>query len=261
MKWKLKVALYSLFILVVACKQTPPTDNHKSAVDSSSQDLSIRGNWIQLDILDSLGAGHKIYMPNNLTFSELRIAENPDSFYFDNGDLEEFSAKAIKQGANQYYVKDLCAFPHSAFYFSEGMMEYYDSAANKLHRYIKVDNTWSDSTHDMFELFGIINHTLFAGKYTIKEAKNSEVKFTQNQKIQGWNDFDSYEFGLNGDIASMSEEPLLIIHDTKGKNHVFCYTLEAEVLKLYQAINTECKDCKPFYERGKLKYSLINQKK
>lgn len=229
-----------------------PSTNTTSSNSADSAEYSLRGNWILKEILDSVQLGHTIYMPQNSLFTEVRIGDDRDSFHFDNGDLESWKSFAKKIGRNTYSVPDLCAFPHSAFYFTQTEMHFYDSAAGKEHRYIRIDSSWSDSTHANFELFGLINKVLFQGKYSILGSiQANDIEFTAKQDVSNHPEWASYEFFLNGDMASMSEEPLLSFERKKGKSQLYIYQHHGDTLFLFAAKNTECKDCKPFYERGK----------
>jgi hypothetical protein len=217
------------------------------------------GNWVLSSLIDSVERTHSLKRLPQFIFSEMLIPATGKTITFINGDMSVWTSPYTVSKAKTLDAPGMMKIPHSALFIdANNHLCYFDSALQQRVIYSRVspDVKRNPAGYAQFEL---INKMLFEGKYESLPAKNT-VEFAEGQKVKGWNDFDRYEFYINSDMASTSEENLISMEGNK-KLALFIYRFRGDTLKLFEAKNTECAECKPFYVRGKLVMQLVKDRR
>lgn len=224
---------------------------------------NIYGHWLLESLLHYADSAKSILGHKQFFCSEIIITPNNDSVTIVNGDYEYWKTKSDSISETEISLEHLSHMPHSNLYLVENnKLMYYDSAAKKPFYYIK-SNISSPSVFniDFPVMKSEIIKKLFVGEFVDIEA-NKSVKFLANNQIKGFSEYVDYQVFINNEIADKSESNLMLLESKKKnkvKKNLFIWQFSADTLKLYTTINTECKECKPFYEKGVIWKTLIKK--
>jgi len=238
--------------IVLACQNEDHNGNHKS---------NIYGSWMLEDILLHVDSSKSILGHKQFFCSEIVISGNTDSAIIINGDKESWKIKVDSINENEISMKLLSAMPYSNLYLlANGKLFYYDSAAKKSFYFIKNKNNPVSSSSIRFSALKYeINKKLFEHNFTDVNTKTN-IYFNAFNAVNGIEGFTNYETFINHPKTRLSDDNLMELSNPKtNKKELFIWKFEKDTLNLYFTQNFECKECKPFYERGAIWKSFIKQ--
>jgi hypothetical protein len=151
--------------------------------------------------------------------------------------------------------------PHSNLYLTpENKLMYYDSAAKKTFYFIKtLNNPVVKANLHLPAMKYEINKRLFEHTFIDTETKK-KISFSAFNEVKGDREFNAYQTFINDETADKSEGNIMEFSNPKTKkNKITIWLFKQDTLKIYTSINTECKECKPFYERGVIWKTLVKQ--
>jgi hypothetical protein len=237
------------------------TDNPKQEVVKEVVPPQIYGHWLLESILNHVSQTKTIVGFKQFMFTEIIIDKKADSLILVNGDMEFWKTSFDSISLTEASVKDLTHMPHSNLYVNqENKLFYYDSAAKKTFTYIQAENNpIVKANTDLPALKYAINKMLFEGEYA-DASNNYGVKFTALNEITGIDGYQNYQTFINNDMAAMSENDLMELNSIgKKQSKLLIWQMKSDTLLLFEANNTECKTCKPFYEKGSVWKKLIRK--
>lgn len=223
--------------------------------------LEIYGNWLLESLLIHADSTKSILGHKQFFCSEIIIAKNSDSVTIVNGDLEFWNTKCDSISQTEMAITHLSYMPHSNLYLTDNdKLFYYDSAAQKAFYFIRaVNNPIAKPNFNLTAMKYELNKHLFAHNFIDLET-NKPLTFSPLNIIKGNKEFTNYQTFINNDMANMSEDNLMEWSNLKTKKtKLIIWKFSADTLKLFTTINTECKDCKPFYEQGVLWKTLVKK--
>ncbi|MES2655391.1 MAG: hypothetical protein V4620_07375 [Bacteroidota bacterium] len=234
--------------IFVSCGNEAPKEQAKTV-----EPPQIYGHWLLESVLNHVYKTKNIHGFDQFLCSEIIIDKNADSIILVNGDVEFWKSGFDSISLTEIAVEGLSHMPHSNLFVSkDDKLFYYDSAAKKTFTYVRaINNPIVKVNSDLPALKYAINKHLFEGEFT-DLANNYGVKFTAMNEINGIDGYQSYQTFINNDKASMSENDLMEISNiTTKESKLLIWEAKGDTIQLYEAMNTECKTCKPFYEKGK----------
>lgn len=254
-----KITHYIIAFVVtifVSCGNEAPKEEVKTV-----EPPQIYGHWLLESVLNHVHKTKTIHGFDQFLCSEIIIDKNADSIILVNGDVEFWKSKFDSISLTEAAVLDLSHMPHSNLFVSkDDKLFYYDSAAKKTFTYIRaINNPIVKVNTDLPALKYAINKHVFEGEFT-DLTNNYGVKFTAMNEVNGIDGYQSYQTFINNDKASMSENDLMEISNiTTKESKLLIWEAKGDTLHLYEAMNTECKTCKPFYEKGKQWKTLLRK--
>jgi hypothetical protein len=246
------IALSALFI--VSCSNNTPTQ-------LQNEKPTIYGNWLLASLLNYVDSTQSILGHKQFFCSEIIIDKNSDSVTIVNGDYEYWKTKYDSISETEISLQHLSHMPHSNLFLTDdNRLLYYDSAAQKTFYFIKaINNPIVKTNSDLPAMKYEINKRLFEHTFIDVET-NKSISFTALNEVKNEKEFTHYQTFINNDKANMSEDNLMEWTNPKTKlTKLTIWKFYGDTLKIYSTINTECKDCKPFYERGVIWKSLLKK--
>lgn len=252
-----KIGIFKIItiLLLASC------GNNKKVEEQTKPD--IYGHWLLESLLNHADSAKSILGHKQFFCSEIIISKNSDSVTIVNGDYEYWKTKSDSISPTEISLAHLSHMPHSNLYLIDNnKLMYYDSAARKPFYYIKSKTEVSDSVNIDFPMMkSEITQRLFTGNF-VDLKLNKKVKFLPNYKTKGLLEYADYEIFINNETADQSESNLLLLKANKNKKvekKFLIWQFQADTLKLFTTINTECKECKPFYEKGVIWKTLLKK--
>lgn len=221
----------------------------------------IYGHWLLESLLNYADSTKSILGHKQFFCSEIIITPKSDSVTIVNGDFEYWKTKCDSISEKEMALEHLSHMPHSnLFLTADNKLTYYDSAAGKPFYFIKVPNNPIVKVNiDLPAIKYQINKNLFEHQFTDLET-NKTVSFTGFNEVKGFKEFTNYQTFINNDYSGMSEDNLMEFTHLKNKaKKLTIWKFSQDTLKLYTTINTECKECKPFYEKGVIWKTLLKK--
>jgi hypothetical protein len=221
----------------------------------------IYGHWLLASLINYADSAKSILGHKQFFCTEIIISQNSDSVTIVNGDYEYWKTKCDSISETEMALEHLSHMPHSnLFLIAENKLTYYDSAAGKPFYFIKVPNNPIVKVNmDLPAIKYQINKNLFEHQFTDLET-NKSVSFTGFNDAKGFKEFTNYQTFINNDRALMSDGNLMEFSHKKTKAFkLTIWEFKKDTLKIYTTFNTECKDCKPFYEKGVIWKTLLKK--
>jgi hypothetical protein len=101
----------------------------------------------------------------------------------------------------------------------------------------------------------LINKTLSDNIYSTKSSK-TEIKFTEDGKVEGLSNFKDYYISINGDSADTRGITAIRFTTVDGSDKKLGIEFQKDKIELYDLVLLTKSDEKPSYRKGKLLYSL-----
>ena len=221
----------------------------------------IYGNWLLESLLNYTDSTKNIIGHKQFFCSEIIIKPHSDSVTIVNGDYEYWNTKCDSISETEISLQHLSHMPHSNLYLTpENKLMYYDSAAKKTFYFIKaINNPIVKANVHLPAMKYEINKRLFEHTFIDLETKK-KISFSALNEVKGDKEYKTYQTFINDETADKSEENLMELSNPKTKkNKITIWEFKQDTLKIYTSINTECKECKPFYERGVIWKTLVKQ--
>jgi hypothetical protein len=221
----------------------------------------IYGNWLLESLLNYTDSAKSIIGHKQFFCSEIIIKPHSDSVTIVNGDYEYWNTKSDSISETEISLHHLSHMPHSNLYLTpENKLMYYDSAAKKTFYFIKtLNNPVVKANLHLPAMKYEINKRLFEHTFIDIET-NKKISFSAFNEVKGDREFKAYQTFINDETADRSEGNIMEFSNPKTKkNKITIWLFKQDTLKIYTSINTECKECKPFYERGVIWKTLVKQ--
>jgi hypothetical protein len=221
----------------------------------------IYGNWLLESLLNYTDSTKSIIGHKQFFCSEIIIKKHSDSVTIVNGDYEYWNTKSDSISETEICLHHLSHMPHSNLYLTpENKLMYYDSAAKKTFYFIKaVNNPIVKANLQLPAMKYEINKRLFEHNFIDLETKK-KISFSALNEVIGDKEYKTYQTFINDETADKSEGNIMEFSNPKTKkNKITLWLFKQDTLKIYTSINTECKECKPFYERGVIWKTLVKQ--
>lgn len=252
-----KIIIVVLVIISVVLFQSCTNNNLKT----ETQKPEIYGNWLLESFLTHIDEAKSITGAKQFFCTEIIIKKNADSVTIVNGDYEYWNTKCDSISETEMALEHLSHMPHSNLYLTlENKLMYYDSAAKKTFYFIKAENNPIVKTNLHLPAMKFeVNKRLFEHTFVDLET-NKKLSFNAFNEVKGEKEFSTYQTFLNNEMADKSEGNLMEFSNFKTKKtKLTIWEFKKDTLKIYTTINTECKECKPFYERGVIWKTLVQQ--
>lgn len=247
--------LIAFYFVIINCN-----NNNTKKVNTEKQ--NIYGTWLLESLLNYVDSTKKILGHKQFFCSEITINKNSDSAIIVNGDFEFWKTKYDSISETEISLRHLSHMPHSNLYLTEeNKLIYYDSAAKKTFYFIKaINNPIVKPNLDLPAMKYEINNNLFSHTFIDLETKK-KISFSGLNEVKGDKEFSNYQTYINNEIADMSEDNIMNWYNLKTKkSKLTIWEIKADTLKIYTTFNTECDECKPFYERGVIWKTLLKIK-
>ncbi|MCV9928013.1 hypothetical protein OIU83_10140 [Flavobacterium sp. LS1R49] len=254
MKKFIQSTFYCATIVLLTLTATSCKDSKKET--EKEQSNAFAGIWIAKDFIDNIIIDNGIKTVNN-GVTEIIIPENvKDSIIFINEDLEK--DKHFASFKNDTLVNHLHETKTQKAVIQNGNLillpldERYHSQ-----EYIKADSSLIKKAKDLnvSVLRVLINKTLSDNTYSTKSSK-TEIKFTEDGKVEGLANFKSYYISINGDSADTQGITAINFTTLDGSNKNLGIEFQKDKVELYDLVLLTKSDEKPSYRKGKLLYSL-----
>ena len=250
-----------LFMVVIVFVVIAQSCNNANEPKNEEIKPEIYGNWLLESLLNYTDSAKSILGHKQFFCSEIIIKPHSDSVTIVNGDYEYWNTKCDSISETEISLHHLSHMPHSNLYLlPENKLMYYDSAAKKTFYYIKaVNNPIVKTNLHLPAMKYEINKRLFEKTFIDIETKK-KISFSALNEVKGDKEYKTYQTFINNEIADKSEENLMEFGNPKTKKtKLTIWEFKHDTLKIYTTINTECKECKPFYERGVIWKTLVQQ--
>lgn len=242
-------------LLIVGCSNNKAVNNH-------TENQTIYGTWLLESLLNYVDSTKKILGHKQFFCSEIIINKNTDSVTIVNGDYEYWRTKFDSISETEISLRHLSHMPHSNLFLTkENKLIYYDSAAKKTFYFIKaINNPVVKTNLDLPAMKYEINKKLFSHVFTDLETKK-KISFNALNEVKGDKEYTNYQTYINNEISDMSEDNIMEWYNPKTKKHkLTIWEIKQDTLKIFTSFNTECDECKPFYEKGVIWKTLLRKK-
>lgn len=235
---------------------TATSCNESKKETEKEQPNTFAGTWIAKNFIDDIIIDNGIKTNNN-GVTEIIVPENlKDSITFINEDLEK--SKHLASFKNDTLVNHMYETKTQKAVIQDGNLillpldERYHSQ-----EYVKVDSSLVKKAKEtnVTVLRLLINKILSENTYSTKSSK-TEIKFTEDGKVDGLSNFKDYYISINGDSADTRGITAIRFTTAEGSDKKLGIEFQKDKVELYDLVLLTKSDEKPSYRKGKLLYSL-----